>query len=394
MISRNLRHLRVFLAVADLHSVTGASELYNVSQPAVTQTLSKLEAQAGGALFNRTRRGFFLNERGTMMASRVRRALEILDPALEAVSPRLPKVATVAQLQALIAVASSGNFTLAARQLGLSQPAVHRAVSQLEQAAETLMFQRAFQGLVETRSCQTLVRFSKLALTELDQADVDLGEFDGYETGRITIGTLPLSRTILLPYALDQFRRQRPNLLVTIVDDNYENLLATLRSGEIDLVLGALRDPLPFADVEQETLFQDRSAIVARPGHPLAGRGTVDVSELIGYPWVVPHSGTQLRRQFETMFTSRGLPIPASIIEAGFILLIRDFLDLNDSLAITSGRQVSTELKKGHLIRLKTTANLPLRDIGMTKRAGWMPTRPQQLMLDHLRRASRDLPSL
>ncbi|ANT63145.1 hypothetical protein AYJ57_21905 (plasmid) [Salipiger sp. CCB-MM3] len=63
MISRNLRHLRVFLAVAEEAQITAAAERFNVSQPAVTQMLGKLETQAGGALFDRTSRGFILNER-------------------------------------------------------------------------------------------------------------------------------------------------------------------------------------------------------------------------------------------------------------------------------------------------------------------------------------------
>lgn len=71
MISRNLRHLRVFLAVAEEAQITAAAERFNVSQPAVTQMLGKLETQAGGALFDRTSRGFILNERGTALAARL-----------------------------------------------------------------------------------------------------------------------------------------------------------------------------------------------------------------------------------------------------------------------------------------------------------------------------------
>ena len=394
MIPRNLRHLRLFLAVADLASVTRASDLYNVTQPAVTQALGKLETLAGGALFTRTRQGFFLTERGTVLAARVRRAFDLLDPALANASARLPLTATAAQLQALIAVVQTGNFTLAARRIGLSQPTVHRAVSQLEQEACEPLFQRAAHGLVPTRICQTLARQARLALAELEQADVDLAEVDGHETGRITIGTLPLSRSVLLPAALHRFRQMRPRLLVSIIDGTYDTLLAGLRSGEIDLMLGALRHPLPIADVVQDPLFHDRSVIVARPGHPLADGRAIATADLLGYPWIVPRPGTQLRQQFESLFTAPGLPVPESIIEAGVILLIREYLDMNDTLAFTSGRQVGTELGKGHLIRLDIPENLPLRDIGITLRGNWMPTRPQQMMLDCLRHAATALPPL
>jgi DNA-binding transcriptional LysR family regulator len=62
MSSPNLRHFRVFLAVAELRSPTLASERCRVSQPAVTQSLGKLERKVSGTLFERTRQGFFLTE--------------------------------------------------------------------------------------------------------------------------------------------------------------------------------------------------------------------------------------------------------------------------------------------------------------------------------------------
>ena len=135
MISRNLRHFRLILAVADLGSLTRASEVCHVSQPAVTQAISKIEREAGGAIFERTRSGFFLTPRGEVLAARFRRAFELLDPALADVSPRLRLTVSHAQLQALIAVREAENFTLAARQLGLAQPTVHRAITQIEEEA-------------------------------------------------------------------------------------------------------------------------------------------------------------------------------------------------------------------------------------------------------------------
>jgi DNA-binding transcriptional LysR family regulator len=124
MSSPNLRHFRVFLAVAELRSPTLASERCRVSQPAVTQSLGKLERKVSGTLFKRTRQGFFLTERGNVFEARIRRAMERLDTALADVSPRLTVTATTSQLQALIAMTEAQNFTLAARALDLAQPSV------------------------------------------------------------------------------------------------------------------------------------------------------------------------------------------------------------------------------------------------------------------------------
>jgi transposase-like protein len=113
----NLRHLRVVLAVVAHSFVTRAADECRVSQPAVTQALSKLERQIGGSLFKRTPQGLFANELGRIFARRVERAFAHLDPAIATIAARLRLTMTASQLRALIAVREAENFTLAARRL-------------------------------------------------------------------------------------------------------------------------------------------------------------------------------------------------------------------------------------------------------------------------------------
>lgn len=175
MISRNLRHFRVFLAVAELRSPTQAAERCLVSQPAVTHSLAKLEREVGGPLFERTRQGFFLTERGRVFETRLRRAMQRLDAGLWAVSARLSLTVTTSQLQALIAMVEAQNFTLAARTLGLAQPTVHRAITQIEQEAARPLFERTSFGMVATRAARALAQAARLAFSEFDQAEAESG---------------------------------------------------------------------------------------------------------------------------------------------------------------------------------------------------------------------------
>ena len=100
----NIRHLRVFLAAFDTGSATQAAASCLVSQPAVTQSIHKLEEQLGNRLFDRSSSGLFPTQAGELLASRVRRALRLLDAALSDLGPRLRLTATTSQLTALVAV--------------------------------------------------------------------------------------------------------------------------------------------------------------------------------------------------------------------------------------------------------------------------------------------------
>ncbi|HSG36446.1 MAG TPA: LysR family transcriptional regulator [Paracoccaceae bacterium] len=388
MISRNLRHFRLILAVADLGSLTRASEVCHVSQPAVTQAISKIEHEVGGAIFERTRSGFFLTPRGEVLVARLRRAFELLEPALVDVSPRLRLRVTHAQLQALIAVKEAENFTLAARQLGLAQPTVHRAITQIEEEAGRRLFDRASFGIVPTRTCQALAQAARLALYEFEQAEADLAEFEGREVGKIVIGAMPLSRSVLLPQALARFRALRPRLSVRVIDGPYELLLSGLRRGEIDLLVGALRDPAPIGDVVQEVLFDDRLALLAGLDHPLAGRRDLSLEKLAGFPWIVPPKGTPTRQQFDALFANAGVAAPESILESGSILLMREILGMSDHLGCISRQQAKAEIEKDLVTALDFPTHLPARPIGLTLRSNWEPTAAQRLLLDLLRGAA------
>lgn len=386
-IPRNLRHLRVFLAVVDSGTVTAAAQLCHVSQPAVTQALNKLEAAAGLPLFHRSAQGVFVNEAGRLLATRVRRAFACLDPALADVAPRLRLTATAAQLQALVNVREAENFTLAARRMGVAQPTVHRAVTQLEREAGRALFEKTSYGMVATRAAGNLARAARLAFAELTQAEADLADIMATEVGRIVIGAMPLSRSYLLPRAIARFRKLRPQLPIQVLDGPYKDLLAALRRGEIDFLIGALRDPAPISDVEQHTLFDDTVAIVAGRHHPLADRAGVEMSDLVRFPWIVGQAGTPIRRHFEALFERAGLERPRSIVESGSLILMRELLDESDHLGCISFLQVQAEISRGLLRALPVDLSHTSRPIGITTRSDWLPTNSQRQFLDVLAEA-------
>ena len=391
MIPRNLRHFRVFLAVADLRTPTAAAEKCLVSQPAVTQALAKLERAAGGPLFKRTRQGFFLSERGKALEARLRRAVDQLDAKLSEVSPRLVVTASFAQLHALIAMTEAQSFMLAARHLGLAQPTVHRAITLFEQEAGRSLFERTSFGLVATKPCREIAQAARIAFAEFDQADADLAEFDGREVGSIRIGALPLSRAHLLPEAIARFRRDWPRQTITVIDGTYKEMLAGLRNGDIDCIIGALRTPLPVEDVTQEPLFCDHLVVVARPGHPLEQQADLSLDVLVQHPWVVPRPNTPTREQFDQLFDSQGMAMPDSVVECGSILLIRELLSKSDLLGCISEQQVRREVSDGKLIELHTGIDWPGREIGLTLRSNWVPTKAQGELLDTVRQVAKTI---
>ncbi len=385
----NLRHLRVFLSVAETGTITRAADLCHVSQPAVTQAMAKLEQIAGQALFIRRPQGLFITPAGEVLAFRVRRALALLDPVLADLSPRLKLTGTTSQFQALIATDECQSFTLAARRLGLAQPTVHRAVTTLEHEAGRPLFERRAHGVVATRAAQVLAQTARLAFAELDQATADLAELQGREVGRIVIGAMPLSRSFLLPRAIGLFRQHRPTLPIRALDGPYDDMMTGLRRGEVDFLIGALRDPAPLGDIVQEFLFDDILVMVAAPTHPLHATQGLILANLAAYPFVVSTEGTPTRAAFDRLFAEARLR-PVSLVETGSMILMRELLRRSDNIGCISRLQVQAEVASGALSVLPLVLPQTVRPIGLTRRADWMPTLAQQEFIKTLKASLAD----
>ncbi len=396
----NLRHLRAVCMVAETRSVSRAAERIHLSQPAITQAVDKLEARLGASLFEHGPDGMAVTPAGRLFCARAARALEFLRAGAREIAraagrgraaPELDRLITVAQLRALIAVSAAGNFSLAARTIGLSQPSVHRAAKELERLAGVPLFEAATHGIELTRSAQFLAQQARLAFVEIEHGFAEVGELSGGDSGRVVVGAMPLARSHVLPEAIDRLMRDRPNALVRVVDGPYRDLLHGLRNGEIDMLIGALRDPAPIEDVEQIALFEDRLAVVARVGHPLFAQSRICAADLMAYPWVVSPQGAPTRAYFEAMFSPQERDRLPGLIETSSLIMVRGALLRSDRLTMISAHQIVTEQSLGLLAPLPVETPGSARSIGLTIRQGWRPTATHELLMSHIRTACAEL---
>ena len=385
-IEHNLRHLRLLLIVVETGSITQASSRCNISQPAVTQALKKLEAQFGTKLFDRNNQGVFANALARKLAERVGRALHLLDAAMNTLAPRLQLTATTAKLRALIAVAESENFSIAARHLGIAQPTIHRAVSQLESEIGRELFRRTQYGSTLTRAGQLLANAAQLAFAELAQAEMELAEAIGRGQLSITLGGMPLSRSYILPRAVARFHQQHPHVRIRVLEGPYDTLRAGLRRGSIDFLFGALRDPLPIEDIVQEHLFDDELIVVSSPQHELAQTKEPALSSaLTDYPWVLPPPETPARKHFDAFAAHVATRPPECLVETSSMVLMREILSSGPYLGCISRLQAESELRNGLMKALPFQLEASRRPIGITTRTQWKPTRTQADFLDLVR---------
>ena len=378
-----LRSLRALAAVAQAGSSQRAAALLHVAQSSVTRAVLALEAQLAKPLFERVGRGMRPTAQGRQLALRATRALQFLaaadrhhtrSVALSWHGSPLALGVTERHLQVLQALAEAGSEGRAAGQLGVSQPAVHQSLQQLEHMAAASLFIRTRSGLRLDEAGEALLLACQLALAELRQASEEWPEPGPALQGQLVIGTLPFSTTMLLAPAVELLLTQQPEVRVVVIDGTFDALVARLRHAELDCIVGALRSQPPAAELTQEVLFEDRLAVMARAGHPLLTQPGLDWPAVRSAQWVMPMPNTPAELAFAQMVQAAGLLPPAPQVRANSALMMQAMLCGSDRLALMSPRQVAREMAAGLLAELPLPVQHASRKIGILWRSDYLPT--------------------
>lgn len=364
--SFNLRHLRAAVATAEQGSISAAARAISITQPAISQGLARLEEQLGDELFERRPDGMVQCPAAEIFIPRAAAALDHI---------RFSRV-TMVQVHALVALARTGSYADASRATAISSPSLHRAVNDLAIVLRRQLVERRGKRVALTDQGRRIARSFRLAEAELRAGISELASLRGQEQARIVVGAMPLSRARILPAAISAFIRKHPAANIDVVEGAFSELVEPLRDGEIDIMIGALRSPAP-EDLIQKPLFEDQPIVLARQGHPLVGRKH-SMTEIFGFPWIVPPKGTPLRDNWEQWFNRAGMPPPAVPVECGSVMTIREILRATDFLTVLSPDQVRIELEAGWLVKVAEVPDWFLRTIGVTARATWRPTMLQQ----------------
>ena len=384
-VSASLRHLKLFESVARLRSFRRASEECHLSQPAVTQAIAKLEEQMGATLLERRASGTYLNPLGEIFYRRTERLFAQIEKALldlgvpedQAPVGRIASRVTRSQLRSLAAIVENGSFAQAARALDVTQASLQRAARNLEQNLRTPLYAQTAFGIVATRAAAEFARKVKLALRELDSAMEELEAAKGNIGGQIVIGAMMFAGNQVLASVVNEFALTFPNASVQVGSGNAEDMIKALRLGDVDFVIGLLRDPTPDGLVNLP-LAKTPFVIAARHGHPLTAKAKVTLDDLADYEWIIGMPGARRRVHFDRLFARRRRP--KSRLAVGSLPIIRLLLAENDYLALLTSYELMHE--EAGLAAIPFGAIEPTPSIGLTIRDNWLPTQLQASFIE------------
>ena len=197
-------------------------------------------------------------------------------------------------LQLIAALADAGSVQRAATAVGMSQPAATQALADLEGLLEAPLFERHNRGVRPTRFGEAVVPVARNVLQALRATTETLSALQAGAQAFLRLGCIPAAASGLLARALPALLQAQPGLQVELIEENMVHLLPELAAGRLDAVVCRRPQDVPAA-WQFELLQNDAPAVVAAPGHPLAGLRSVALNRLVGLPWVLPPRGMGVR---------------------------------------------------------------------------------------------------
>jgi DNA-binding transcriptional LysR family regulator len=291
-------------------------------------------------------------------------------------------------LRLLVTIDTYRNLTQVADVTHVTVPAVSKSLAELERGLGLPLFSRTTQGLMPTPYGDCLIRHARAMLTVLHQARDELKALSSGTEGKIHIGMLPASASVLLPQALSLLKERSPGTNVTVSEGTTALLLPELWQGHLDLVVGRLPPPDTLGSFEERELLEEPVTLMTGRHHPLASKATLEWSDLRPYPWILPPPGSILRDPLERALEAHDVALTNNYIETLSVHVTRAQLQVSDFIAVMAGTPASDTQP---LYTLPLSLPRLLRPAGVMWSRNRALTPSVQLMLACLEEAAQHL---
>ncbi|QDT90057.1 LysR family transcriptional regulator [Gimesia algae] len=282
----------------------------------------------------------------------------------------------VDQLRYFLRVAERGNFTRAAEELLISQPALSRSIQKLEEELGQPVFERKTRSVALTEAGKLLQSRAQQVLTLIADTKAEISD-DG-QSGQIRVGAIPTIAPFFLPDLLRQFSTEFPKASLIVQEDTTDHLLKRCTQGEIDLAIIAL--PVPAKYLEVEELFEEELLLVLPPDHPLVDKPHIRLNDIKSYPFVLLDEAHCLSDNIVSFCRQRSFH-PVAVEQTSQLAMVQELVSLSHGISMIP--QMARRLDKtDRRVYRSISGNSPTRKIA----AVWNPYRFQSRLLLEFRK--------
>lgn len=263
-------------------------------------------------------------------------------------------------LRYFLEVARCGSITEAAARLHVAASAVSRQIKNLEDTLQVQLLERLPRGVSLSAAGELLAMHARNVALDADRVVNDIVALQGLQRGRVKLACAEGFGIDFLPGLLAAFHQRHPGIHYELTVSSPAQVAELLLEGLVDIGLTFSR--IAHKDLKVERRMDSPVMMIARPDHPLAGRSSVTLAQLAGYPLALPSRETSLRQVFDIACSRRGLVIEPLIASNSAPALHRFVLD-SGAASIAGWVSVRGLVERGEMVAV------PLREREMEARS-------------------------
>ncbi|WP_188568872.1 LysR family transcriptional regulator [Undibacterium terreum] len=293
----------------------------------------------------------------------------------------------LSDLRAFIAVADHASFSVASAELHLSQSAMSRRIERLENALGVSLFERTTRKVELTTVGREFLRKARELLVGLEESMMGMRDTAEKMRGEVTVSCVPSAVRYFLPDVLKTYHQQYPNMLVRVIDEGANEVLAAVARSEADFGLNYIGIQEP--DIDFQAILKEAFVLACRSDHPLAGRKKVSWAELGDYEYMTVTRASGNRVVLDQALAESAIR-PRWFCEVRHVLTLVGLVEAGLGIAVVPRLAMPQE---GHpsLLSIPLAEPAVSRTIGLISRRG-RPLPPAAQRLYDMILAMRQLP--
>lgn len=261
-------------------------------------------------------------------------------------------------------VANSRNITHASQQLNISQPAISKAIKNLEEQLGGSLFVRTQKGVILTEEGKAFYTHINNAIINIKKAENEFSNLINLNTGSIRIGvSTTITEKYLLPY-IKEFHKLYPNINIHMYTDISNDLINKLKNGLIDIAIIHTIDKDYGNDVEIDNILKIHTCFVVNNTYKDLINKKLSIKDITNYPLILQTIGSNSRDYIEKIENEYSIKFQNNI-ESSSYTLISEFAKIGLGIGICTKEYITNDLEDNLLSELDVSEKLPNRYISI-----------------------------
>ncbi|GEM52668.1 transcriptional regulator [Empedobacter brevis NBRC 14943 = ATCC 43319] len=263
------------------------------------------------------------------------------------------------RLKVFDTVARRLNFTKAANELNITQPAVTKHIKEIELNLNIKLFERNGTKIKLTKAGEILVKYTEEIFLVYQKMEFEIGQLQEKQKGHLRLGASTTIAQYVLPPILAEFRKRFPEIQLDLVIHNSEKIEDLLTNNKIDV--GLIEAQIKNRTFHYFPFMKDEIVLVARQNHPLSTKNHLKTDDLLQIPFVLRESGSGTLETIDLALKAKNIKLNElkTEIRLGSTESIKSYLLHSDALAFLSVQSILQELKS-HTLTIIDVKNMDI----------------------------------